>query len=232
MSSNDTTHETPDHANPVDRNRAISWARYLMDSDEWVIMALKVTRRTVDSRPDQPSLITVALLNNVGNIRLEAMVKTPYMVSNEEIAQHGVDYSVVYNAKPYDQVRDDIIRAVNSREMVVWDAPVMHAALAELDHYFNLSERAWKFYCASSEYARFRGVKAVSGAQYEVQPLPQIGLSAVDECRSVYKIISEMAASSQFTDPIAGGRPGWTAEFYRPKINTGDKLKGMFGFKS
>lgn len=232
MSSNESEQGKLNHPNPIDRNRSITWARYYMDSNEWVLLSLKVTKRTVESGVEQPSVVTVALLDHSGKTLLECMVKAPHMVSNDEIAKHGVNYSVVYNAKPYEQIIADLIQIIGSREIVAWDCELVQKQFDDLGRFYGAPIRKWKIQDACSRFVSFVGIPQDIKNGYDAQPLPVSVLSAVEECRTVRKQISEMAAGNQVTDQVACGKPGWTAEFYKPKLTPKDKIKGMFGFHS
>jgi len=219
------------HPNPIDRNRSIVWARYHVDSNEWVLLALKITRRADESGKEVPSLVTVALVDHNGRPLVEDMIKTSSMVSNDEIARHGVDQSVVFNAKSFDDVIENLNAKIGAKTIVAWDPKMIQGILDELHHLHGAEPRRWKGHDASMEYSRFIGKTDNPLNGYELQELPLLGLSAVDECRSVLKVIQEIAAASQATNSL-NGDPSWTAEFYRPKVGAKDKIKGLFGFGS
>lgn len=58
---NDNVTET-DHPNPIDRNRAILWARDLMQFREWVVLAIKISRTERASADECNELISIGVL--------------------------------------------------------------------------------------------------------------------------------------------------------------------------
>lgn len=224
-------HDTVAHPNPMDRNRSIMWARYHMDSDDWILLAAKVTRRSDASGKSVPSIVSIAVTEHTGKALMEAMIRTSEIVSNDEIAQHGVNQSIVFNAKPYVEVRETLLKLLAEKALMTWDSDFIQKTFNELDSLNGFAPAHWKGDSAIREFARFSGKLRNPGEGYMPQPLPSLGISAADECRSIIKLIKDMAGSSQVTDQVASGKPGWTAEFYKPRINATDKLKGFFGIE-
>ncbi|MBK9144519.1 MAG: hypothetical protein IPM23_18670 [Candidatus Melainabacteria bacterium] len=223
------------HPNPMDRNRSILWARFLIDSDDWLILATKVTRHEgpQNDGDSEFELVSLALVDGAGKTVLEALMKPDHEVESELIARHGLDYSVVFNARPYPAIRETLIGMTEGRELTAWDFEKQRQVLADLDRAFGLPVHQWLGNSVSHQVARFAG--SLSGAQvkdgYNLQPLTVNGLGALDECRAVRKTVVDMASSSQEVDPLVSGKPGWTAQFYRPKLGAADRLKNLFGRK-
>lgn len=222
-------HDAVSHPNPMDRNRSIMWARYHIDSDDWILLSMKVTRRDDEAGKSRPSIVSIAVTDHSGKAMYEAMVRSAEIVSNEEIALHGVNQSVVFNAKPYSEVRESLLKLLAHKALVTWDSDYIQKTFNELDSINGFAATHWKADSAAREFARFVGERSNPSATYVSQPLPLPGVSASDECRSIVNLIKEMAGSSQVSDQVASGKPGWTAEFYKPRVNTADKIKGFFG---
>lgn len=224
MSLREEGHDAPNHPNPIERNRSIVWARYHVDSNEWALLSAKVTRRD-----GKITLATIALVDNHGREMLEEMIKASDVVPNEEIAQHGVDQSVVFHAKSFEEVMRKLVDRIGDRTLVAWDMKAVQSIMDELCTMNNRPSVEWRGDSACKELARFKGETQDVKLGYNPQPLELSGISAADECKSVLKVIQEIAASSQASDSLVDGKPGWTAEFYRPKVGAKEKLKGLFG---
>ncbi len=232
MTLKDEQQAVAKHPNPIDKNRSIVWARYHVDSDDWVLLALKVTRRANAEGKQVPSLVTLALVDHTNKVLFQSMIKASDMVSNEEIAQHGVDQSVVFQAKTFAEVTKMLSQLVEHETTIVtWDPKATQQIFDELAELHGVPKTRWKSHGVADELARFVGKTDNPMNGYERQPLPILGIGALDECKAVNKVIAEIAKASQTTDSIAGGDPGWTAEFYKPKISAAakDKFKGFFG---
>lgn len=241
------------HPFPDDRNRSILWARYKMedvDSSQWCILAVKFTlgddapgASTFTTEVNTRPICSFAVLDAKGKTVLESMVKPECVVSNEAIARHGLEYSVVYNAKPYEECRQELVQYLAGKEVIVWDLKEKWSLLTQLDSmYQNKSQnlatvaRSWTWHDVAEEYARFVG-ELVPGCDIEkarayspepYKPLP--GLSASQECKDIKDIIVKMAGTSLVTDPLVTGKKGWTAEFYRPSAGPAERIKKFFDF--
>ncbi|MBX9694618.1 MAG: hypothetical protein K2Z81_19685 [Cyanobacteria bacterium] len=222
----DKTSKPNVHPNLADRNKSILWARYTLDSQDWVILSLKVTWDG-----ENLALATLALMDGTkGKMLVESMVKSDSIVSAESIARHGVEQSVVFHAKSYADVRAELMIKASGKEIFVWDAHVTQELLNRLDNLYGEKPMDWRFNDVSTVFGRYMGAVDESG-EYEVYPLPASGTSAKAECTDVRGVLTEMASTSQATDSVAGGKPGWTAEFYRPKRSPKDKIKDMLGMR-
>lgn len=243
------------HPFPDDRNRSILWARYKMEDlessqpgSEWCILAIKLTlgdsvpqASTETTEVNTMPVCSFAVLDAKGKTVVESLVKPQCVVSNEAIARHGLEYSVVYNAKPYEECRQELVQYLSGKEVIVWDLKEKWGLLNQLDSLHdckaqNLATvaRTWTWHDIAEEYARYVG-ELVPGCDIEkarayspepYKPLP--GLSAVQECKDIKDIIVKMAGTSLVTDPLASGKKGWTAEFYRPTAGPAEKIKKFF----
>jgi hypothetical protein len=233
MTTNEETQAVVNHPNPIDKNRSIVWARYHVDSDDWVLLAVKVTRHANSEGKEIPSLVTLALVDHAGSTLFETMIKASDMVSNDEIAQHGVEQSVIFKAKSFQEVTETLIKLIDDKTLVSWDPALIQKTFDELAELHGAEKIRWKSHGVAGELSRFVGKTDNPHNGYESQPLPLTGIGALDECKSVIKVIAEIAKASQASDAVAGGDPGWTAEFYKPKISATakEKFKGFFGGK-
>ncbi|HMW91621.1 MAG TPA: hypothetical protein PKE54_16455, partial [Candidatus Obscuribacter sp.] len=101
------------HPNSIDRNKAIVWSRYLIDSSDWLLFATKVTYLHADRAYqglEQPKLVSLAVLTPEGKVVFEALLRAEEMVHNQVIAQHGLEQSVVFNARPFSEIAMQLTR--------------------------------------------------------------------------------------------------------------------------
>lgn len=225
--TNRQTNDFGAHPSPVDRNRSILWARYRLDSDDWLLMSVRITHEADPDNKEPDLLATVAIVDAAGKVLLESMVKENYIIDGDSITRHGVSQSVVFGARNYESVKADMLRLTEGRDLLVWNADEMTAMLKELDAAHGTSETTWSLHDVGSKYSRYVGEKEEAQAIYKAQPLPGSGVSALSECQSMRKLIVDMASSSQDSDSLVAGRPGWTAEFYKPKLSPAEKLKDI-----
>ena len=158
-------------------------------------------------------------------------MKPEGIVSNDAIAQHGLETSTLFNAQPYSVIRDSLIRLLSDKDVYSWNFDKQRQILEKLDKQFNMPPHEWRGNSVSHQYARFVGKQEGGKPGYVMPKLKTEGLAAQVENKSVLRIVNEMASSSQLADPLASGKPGWTAECYRPKLSTGEKWRNLFGKK-
>lgn len=214
-----------EHPNPVDRNRSILWARYLVDSENWVTMSTKVTKNADDDKP----IVSISVLDSTGKVAYEALIKPEGIVSSEVIQEHHLETSTLFNAQPYPVIRESLVLLLSRKDVYSWDFDVQRKLFESLDKQYNLAPHEWRGNSVSHQYARYLGKTRGEQPGYLMPSLKSSGVSAQAESETVRKLIIKMASTSQYSDPMASGKPGWTAEFYRPKISASEKLKSLFG---
>ena len=219
------------HPNPIDRNRSILWARYLVDSKDWVVVSTKETVVSMDDSGASGVILSVCVVDSAAKVVYEALVKPEGIVSNEAIAEHDLETSTLFNAQPYPVIRESLIKLLSGNDVLSWDFDAQRAIFEKLDRKHNMPPHEWRGNSVSHQYARFLGQKEGDKPGYVMPSLKVNGVSARASNQAVCSVVMEIAGSSQYSDPLASGKPGWTAEFYRPKLSASEKLKNLFSRK-
>lgn len=207
------------HPFPDDRNRSILWARYKMEDAQsnesgslWCVLSIKQTNK----------VCSYAVLDSKGKTVLESEIKP----------------------ESYAAQRSELFAHFRGKEVIVWDLKEKWGLLNQLDATYGIDPsqnlatvaRTWTWHDIADEYARFvgelvPGSNIESARTYSPEPFkPLAGLSTIQECKDIKDIIVKMAGTSLVTDPLASGKKGWTAEFYRPNFSPTEKLKKFFEF--
>jgi hypothetical protein len=215
------------HPNPKDRNRSIIWARFAADSYEWVILSIRATRVAADAASQQ--LVSIAILGPGGKVLMESLIKTQEFSAREALEGHGIDYSVLLKALPYEEAVNEIKRIIDRKQVFCWDPFEIRKTLSAVAAANKENALALSLISVGEEYGRFLGRLRPGTSSYEIPELK--GDSAADEGRSVLQAILEMAGSSQHLDGASASPMGWTGEFYRPKASPAEKLKGLLGLE-
>jgi hypothetical protein len=240
--SNSSAHGIPRVSNQVsgnagqpgiqlDRNKSIIWARYLLDSPDWLIFATRVTRVNSETGPlSTPiKLVSLSLLTPSGKVVYEAMLKPQEMIPSDLIGEHGLDYSVVFNAQPFSEIAVRMQKFISGKQILAWDLNAQQNLFDELCKLFAQPTVPFVGYSLRPEYARFVGDYDAASGAYKPQTLKVDGISATAECRAMLDVLTQMASTSQSRDAAPVGNQGWTAEFYKPKVNAADKIKDFLG---
>jgi len=226
-----TTGNPNGHPVQLDRNKAIIWARYLIDSPDWLIFASRVTRLNGEPGPlsNPVKLLSLSLLTPSGKVIFEAMLKPQDMIPANLISEHGLEYPVVFNAMPFFEILLKVSKLVEGKQILAWDLNAQQNLFDELCTQFAQPTLAFTGYSLRPEYARFVADFDPKTGAYKPQPLSHSGSSATEECRAMLNTLTTMASTSQTRDTAAVGNQAWTAELYKPKINATDKIKDFLG---
>ena len=227
------------HPNVVDRNKAIIWARYLIDSSDWLIFACKVnylpsTIQTTNKPVTktglaQPKLVSLALITPEGKVVFESMLKSDDVVPSELLAEQGLSQPVVFNARPFCEIALQLARMTDGKQVLTWDLAEVQVLFDELCVEYAQPPLVFAGHSLKDEYARFTGEVDEGGRNYKLQQLKPANNSAVAQCRAVLDVLYQMASSSQTNNNAVTGNQGWTGEFYKPKLTARDKFKGFLG---
>lgn len=216
------------HPNPKDRNRSIIWARFAADSTEWVILSLRAT--DVVSDGNSQKLVSLALLGHSGKVLLETLIKTSEFPARDAIEGHGIDYSVLMNARTYDEVVAEIKQLIDRKQVFCWDAIETRQILSQVASANKADTLSLPLISVNEEYGRFLGNLKPGTASYDLPELKK-EKSALESAKNVLSVILEMAGSNQYLDSASASPMGWTGEFYRPKASPAEKLKGFLGIE-
>lgn len=208
----------------LNRNRSITWARYILDSSDWVILAARATTVNTGDEAEGITLMSAAIVQEGGKLILERLVRANEFSARDAIEGHGLDYQVLLHAVSYQEVLEEIETIIRNRHVLVWDEKELCRVFNIAAASYGAAPPAFKASDVRSRYDRFNGVADGQSA------LASRGVSAVSECQAVLTVIQEMARSNQRLDAAASPL-GWTAEFYKPKLTPAEKLKGFLGIE-
>ncbi len=206
-----------DSANPTygpERNQAIIWARYQLDSKDWLALATRVTRL------DGVEVLSASVLSADGKTVFESLIKPQGEVSSEIFAMHGVDYSVVFNAQEPTDFLKSILKCLEGKKILCWNLEESLATINSLSRRVGGGDLPIFGESVKTQYKKFSGDSSQPKAK---------GPSPTEECRALIAMITEMASSSQRHDSEDVARQGWTAEFYKPTKSPAQKFKDILG---
>ncbi len=230
---NETQNETG-HPNPIDRNKAILWARDLLQFPEWVILAVKVSRSNRTSVDECNELVSIAVIGPENNVLLDVLVRPDKAVSNDLLKAHGCDQARAFSSPSFEAIHKILEAGFAKTPVVVWAPSRLQQTLDHLCAVSHLPELRARFISAQAEYSKYVGDELPQGG-YEMKQIPDVvgstePPSAVSECRKIAEVIAHMAASSQISASALTFNKNWSAAFYRPKIGPTAKIREILGF--
>jgi len=221
------------HPSPTDRNKSILWARYLIDSTDWLMLAINVSR----AEPLEPrssvlsssvKLLSLSVVTPGGKVLFETMLKPEQEIANDLIGDHGLDQAVVFNALAFSEIVIHLNKLFEGRQVLAWDLNALQAVLDEISTVYAQPQIVLNGFSLRPEYARFVG-QVDTRAHYHPQELKVDGKGATAQCRALLSTLYQMASSAQASNTAVPGNQGWTGEFYRPKISATEKIKDFLG---
>ncbi len=219
---------TAAHPNPKDRNRSIIWARFAADSTEWVILSARMTQTPSDAGPQQ--LVSFALLGPGGKVLMETLIKTNEFSARDAIEGHGIDYSVLMQARKYQDALAEIKKHIDRKQVFCWDTVEVRQIFAQVASANKEETFSLPLISVGEEYGRYLGTVKAGTSSYNL-PVLKREKSALDESKNVLLAIMEMAGSNQYMESASASPMGWTGEFYRPKATPAEKIKGLLGIE-
>ncbi len=230
---NDNVTET-DHPNPIDRNRAILWARDLMQFREWVVLAIKISRTERASADECNELISIGVLGPDNNLLLDVLVRPNKAVNNDLLKKHGCDQARAFSSPSFEAIHRILEAGFAKTPVIAWAPNRLQQTLDHLCAVSHLPELRAKWIGAQSEYAKYVGDELPQGG-YDMKEIPDGAgcadeASTIYECRKITEVIAHMAASSQISASALTFNKNWSAAFYRPKLGPTAKIREILGF--
>lgn len=224
---------TDGHPNPIDRNRAILWARDLMQFPEWVVLTIKVSRAQRCAADECNELISIGVIGPENNALLDVLVRPNKAVSNELLKAHGCDQAKAFNSPSFEAIHKILEAGFAKTPVIVWSPAKVQETLDRLCALSSMPQLRARWICAQTEYSKYVGDENPQGG-YEMKLLPDSPSNeytpTVSECRKIVEVISHMAASSQISASALTFNKNWSAAFYRPKVGPTARIREILGF--
>ena len=223
------------HPNPIDRNRAILWARDLMQFPDWIVLSVKTTRQSERTSPDEcAKIVSIGVLGPHDNILLDVLVRPVGAVSNELLRMHGCEPARAFKAPSFEDSHKILAAGFAKTRILCWSPSRTQQALDSLCAEYKLPELKGRWISVQSEYSKFVG-ELENQAGYLMQRVPNSassefeGISTITECKKISEVVRKIAASSQVSDSALTFNKNWSAAFFRPKLNPTSKIREILG---
>lgn len=233
-----TEKEGKQHPNMLDRNRAILLARDLLSINDWVLIAVKVSRLTGQRAipGDASELVSITVIGPGEKVLLDMLVRPDGAVSSELLSMHGCTQAQAFNAPVFAELHKILNAGFRKTRVLAFNPTRVKDVLNELCKREKLAPLEGTFVDLQLMYTRFVGEKeSDTAAGYKRQTLhpskdsSQIHVAGLTECKYVLSLLNEMAGSSQSYDMATAFNKGWSAAFYKPKAGPAEKIKEMLG---
>ncbi|MBD1836157.1 3'-5' exonuclease [Cyanobacteria bacterium FACHB-472] len=194
-----------------DKERAIEWARSLLQRKDWCVLDTETTGLESNSE-----ICQIALTDSSGSPLMNTLVKPTVPISLAANHIHGITNDKVKEAPNFESLLIPLLKAVGSRDLVIYNAEFdLKLIRQSLRPYgiqlaFPTSDRrqcriftnGGSIICAMQQYSQFIGEWKDNYGNYKWQKLPYGNHSALGDCQAVIKVINEMAQSHTWLEEI------------------------------
>ncbi|MBX9688655.1 MAG: hypothetical protein K2X27_18245 [Candidatus Obscuribacterales bacterium] len=223
------------HPVPLDRNRSILLARDLLEINDFVILAIKQSRPAAEHlHADEAQVLTsICVTAAEERILLDVLVRPDKAVSSELLKIHGCDSAHTFTAPTFAEIYKILEAGFARSRVVCFDSHRVRRLLSALCIQEALPELNAKFVDLQTSFTKFVGEQA--NGTYKTQILPksfdcrEAGITALSECRIIWTLLKEMAASSQINDSARTFNKSWSSAFYKPKSGPAEKIREILG---
>ncbi len=161
---------------------AIAWAQELVDSDA-VIIDTETTGLLDYTRVE---VIELAIVTMQGKVAYHSRFRPHYRIPKRTTSIHGITDEDVKDEPTFKDEYSTILKSIQSRITVAYKADFDKGVIARTCGLYNLEPPECRWECAMHTYRAFQE----SGKWL---PLPGAKHNAVDDCKSVLKLIKWMA---------------------------------------
>ena len=180
------------------REAARSWARGLLDRDNWAILDTETTGLGPTAQA-----IQIAILGPNGTPLLDTLVRPIGRIPRDATAIHGITDAMVESAPSFLDIYPTLRDLVEGKTVIAYNAPFDERILRQTAdlHRAQVLRAEWE--CAMRQYARFVGRWSTRAGGYAWQPLPRgpeypgAKHQAIDDCQATLAVIRKMALGTE-----------------------------------
>ena len=168
-----------------DRLDAMAWAQEILETDA-VIVDTETTGLLEYSRVE---VIELAVLTMRGKVVYHSRFHPRYRIPKRTTAIHGITNEDVRNAPTFKEEYQNILKSIHSRIVIAYKADFDKGVISNTCGLYKLEPPECRWECAMHAWTAFQE----SGKWL---PLPDAKHNALDDCRSVLKLLRQMSKGS------------------------------------
>lgn len=172
-----------------DRIAAISWAREILATDNWVILDTETTGL------HNAEVVEIAIINHLGEPLLNSLVKPSTVIPADVVAIHGISDEMVIDAPSFPEIYPQIVEALAGKKALIYNASFDIKILAYCRRLHGLKGLALskRSECIMEWHAQWAGDWSDYHESYRWHPLCG-GHRALDDCLAALDRIKIIAA--------------------------------------
>lgn len=209
---------------PVDRDRAILWARNVLDNKgNYLIMDTETTGLKYDDE-----IIQIAIIDLDRSVHFNTLLKPKKKksISREATQVHGIKNSDLIDAPCFETAIHKFVKVTEGKTLLFYNADFDVRLLKQTCYANNTEEFPLSYWCVMKEFSKFVGEWNEYHNDYKYQKLTGGDHSALGDCLATLTFIERMAkAELQYPEifeeeeRIAAEKDKKTAEEAQRKAN-------------
>ncbi len=176
---------------PIDRDRAILWARnVLKNKDKYLIMDTETTGLKNDDE-----IIQMAIVDLDRNIHFDTLIKPKLKksISREATQVHGIKKNDLIDAPCFESAVHKFIKVTEGKTLLMFNADFDVRLLQQTCYANRCKTFDLSYWCAMKEYSKFIGEWNDYFNDYRYQKLKGGDHTALGDCLATLKVIEQMA---------------------------------------
>ena len=171
------------------------WAKETLADPNTLIVDVETTG--LPSRDPETEIVSIAMINNTGNIVLAGLVNPQRPIPLEAQKVHGIDDRMVKNSPPFKVLGNLIAGLMDGKRVICFNAGFDVHLLVTLFQRYNIDIPEFDVQCAMEMYSAFVGEWSKSKDDYKWQKLPHLAFGkahdSLVDCESTRLLIQKMS---------------------------------------
>ena len=171
------------------------WAKEALADPNTLIVDVETTGPP--SRDPETEIVSIAMINNTGNIVLAGLVNPQRPIPLEAQKVHGIDDRMVKNSPPFKVLGNLIAGLMDGKRVICFNAGFDVHLLVTLFQRYNIDIPEFDVQCAMEMYSAFVGEWSKSKDDYKWQKLPHLAFGkahdSLVDCESTRLLIQKMS---------------------------------------
>ena len=181
------------HRCPADQQKAIEWARNLLDTDDWLILDTESTGKEASSS----SIVQIAVLSPKGEVLFNSHIRpaSGARVSALLLEDMEITRKDLKNASSLEDVLLKLVPIIGRKRIISYSADWREEILHWNCQRMCVEKPKWIWIDAMRPFSAYVGVWWESKNDYKFQALPSVAHESVTNCRETLHLIRRLAAS-------------------------------------
>jgi DNA polymerase-3 subunit epsilon len=179
------------------RRNVIEWAKEMLAQDECLVVSIAI------ASDNKPEIIEVAVIDSIGNVLLNTLVRPTMPIPSEATARYGITDKDMDVAPAFPEVYGHLMSLVSKRMVIAYNAKETEQALQYTTELYQLNKIDVYWQSALEAFAAFYGEWSPDTEDFEVHPLERACITFEIDCTSLQESINSCQATLALIEALA-----------------------------